>query len=318
MGHESTKQIWFAYAMGITSGVLCALIYQKTQAPTMDPDLREYQEVRNFIQGNFVKPIAREEILNRSLHGMARSLDPYSRYYDAEESAQLENETAGNYQGIGIVMRRIDGRQRVLYSMPNSPAEAAGLLPGDELVLIDGEDVAGMDSDEFGERLRGPEGTQVQLSVLHRDGSTFEATIDRSLVADPSIRHAELLPDHDGIAYMNIHSFSRRTDEEFDQAMVRLEGMGMKGLVLDLRGNLGGVMDSALAIARRLIPEGLLLRTEGLHVVETHEANPEEATWKDIPLVVLVDGESASASEILAGALQDHRRAAIVGAPTYG
>ncbi|MFT5199110.1 MAG: carboxyl-terminal processing protease [Planctomycetota bacterium] len=304
--------------MGITSGVLCALIYQRTQEPALDVDLRQYAEVRDFVHGNFVKPIDRQEILDRALHGMARSLDPYSRFYDSEESAQLENETAGNYRGIGIVMRRMSGKQRVLFCMPSSPAHDAGLRPGDELVRIDGDAVADLDSATFSKRLRGVGGSSVDLHVAHLDGSTLDAKIERSLVVNPSVRHAEMLKDTPDIAYMSIHTFSRRTADEFDQAMAALGAQGMNGLILDLRGNLGGVMEASLAIARRFIPDGLLLRTEGKSQVETHHANLEEATWKDLPLVVLVDGDSASASEILAGALQDHRRAAVVGMPTYG
>ena len=304
--------------MGITSGVLFALIYQRMQEPKMDLDLRQYAEVRDFVYGNFVRPIDRQDILDRSLHGMARSLDPYSRFYDSDEAAKLENETAGNYRGIGIVMRRMDGKQRVLFCMPSSPAEAAGLQSGDILVRIDGEEIAALDSTTFGERMRGLEGSSVELHVQRLDGSTFDTTIQRGLVANPSVRHVEMLEDTPGIAYMSIHTFSRRTAVEFDAAMTSLEDQGMKALVLDLRGNLGGVMDASLAIARRLIPEGLLLRTEGSRQVEIHEADAGLAKWKDLPLVVLVDGDSASASEILAGALQDHRRAAIVGAPTYG
>ncbi len=284
----------------------------------MEPDLRQYADVRDFVRGNFVQPIDAPDILDRSLHGMARSLDPYSRFYNAEESARLENETAGNYYGIGIAMRRMEGKQRVLFCMPSSPAELAGLLPGDELVRIDGDVVADLSSSDFGKRLRGTQGSQVALQIKRLDGTEFDASVERGLVADPSIRHIEMIPDTPGIAYLSIKTFSRRTALEFDAAMDDLAEQGMNGLILDLRGNLGGVMETALSVSRRLIPEGLLLRTEGKHEVESHEARSAEAIWKDIPLVVLVDGNSASASEILAGALQDHRRAAIVGSPTYG
>lgn len=304
--------------MGITSGILCTLIYQRSQEPKLDPDLRQYTEVRDFVNRNFVKPIDNQEILDRSLHGMARSLDPYSRFYDAEESAQLENETAGNYRGIGIVMRRIEGRQRVLFCMPDSPADRAGLRTGDELILIDGEKISRMSSTEFGGRMRGLAGTEVRLNAKHLDGTELDVAIERGLVINPSVRHFDLLEGTPGIAYLNINSFSRRTALEFDEAMRHLNDMGMKALILDLRGNLGGVMESSLAIARRMIPDGLLLKTEGKTQVEFHHANGEEASWTDLPVVVLVDGDSASASEILAGALQDHRRAAIVGMPTYG
>ncbi len=304
--------------MGITSGVLFALIYQRMQKPQMEPDLQQYADIRNFVRSNFVRPIDEQDILDRSLHGMARSLDPYSRFYNAEESARLENETAGNYFGIGVVTRRMDGKQRVLFCIPTSPAEAAGLRSGDELVLIDGDTVADLTSHGFGERMRGPEGTEISLNIRHMDGSIFDAKVKRGLVANPSVRHVEMIPNTPGIGYLSIHSFSRRTALEFDAAMSELKGQGMNGLILDLRGNLGGVMDTSLSIARRLIPKGSLLRTKGKRSTEVHLARSNETLWKDLPLVVLVDGDSASASEILAGALQDHRRAAIVGMPTYG
>ena len=166
--------------------------------------------------------------------------------------------------------------------------------------------------------MRGPEGTRVTLQIKSLEQDPRSVSVARALVPDPSVRHAEMLPDTPGIAYLSMHSFSRRTPEEFDDAMDKLQGLGMQALVLDLRGNLGGIMESAVAVADRFVSQGVLLRTESRRQVREHTAKLDTTFWSDLPLVVLVDGESASASEILAGALQDHRRAALVGSPTYG
>ncbi|HRV81516.1 MAG TPA: PDZ domain-containing protein, partial [Planctomycetota bacterium] len=231
MSQTSYRQVWLAYAMGISSGILGTLVYRELAGASLEPDVAQYEQVRNFVAQTYVKRLDAEEILTRSLRGLTRSLDPYSRYYNTEESNKLELETAGNYPGIGVVLRRMNDRQRVLFSMAGSPASLAGLEPGDEIVSVEGVPAAGLSWSEFSDRMRGPAGSEVQLTVAKLLGEVVELRVERALVVDPSVRHAVLLPDAQAIGYISVHSFSRRTPQEFDEALEKLTAQGMQGLI---------------------------------------------------------------------------------------
>ncbi len=318
MTAPSHRQIWLAYAMGMLSGVLCVLIYREVRPELAGSELQQYAEVSQFVDQTFVRELEDQDLVTRSLKGLLSSLDPYSRYYDPEEAQREEQETAGQYLGIGVVMRLIDEEQRVIFPIPGSPADRAGLRTGDAVLAVDGTATQDMPWSELSGRMRGQAGTQVRLELRGLDGQRRSVDVARGLVPDPSVRHAQILPETDGLGYLTIRSFSRRTGVEFDIAMQDLEQQGLKGLIIDLRGNRGGVMEAAVHIADRFVNHGLLLRTESRTAREEHHAKAEATHWKDLPVVFLVDGYTASASEILASALQDHRRAQLVGTPTYG
>ncbi|MEZ5975056.1 MAG: S41 family peptidase [Planctomycetota bacterium] len=316
MSKTSGRQAFLAYAMGVVAGVLGTLIWKQWFPDPEDRDVREYREVRDFVASTFVRSLDKQELLERSLRGMTRSLDPYSRYYDRAESDEFEQETQGNYPGIGVVMRQVEGRARVLFAVPGSPADRAGLLSGDAILSVDGVKSADLPWDEFAEHMRGPAGSLVALELQGTDGALRSVEVPRGLVPDPSVRHVEWLDVPGGTSYISVHGFSRRTPDEFDRAMSEMEPA--RALVLDLRDNLGGVMESAVAIADRFLSTGEILRTESRTASESHVAKEGTTLWPDLPMVVLVNGSSASAAEILAASLQDHRRAVLLGEPTYG
>lgn len=318
MTHPSTRQIWLAYGMGIMSGVLCALIYREMRPESAGQELQQYVDVSRFVDQTFVRELEDQDLVTRSLKGLLSSLDPYSRYYDPQEAQREEQETAGQYLGIGVVLRWIDGQQRVLFPVPGSPADRAGLRTGDEVLAVAGQSTQDLPWSELSQRLRGQAGTSVRLELRGLDGLERSVDVERGLVPDPSVRHAQILEETPNLGYLTIRSFSRRTGVEFDLAMEELEAQGLQGLIIDLRGNRGGVMEAALHIADRFVDEGLLLRTESRVTREEHFAKSETTRWPDLPVVFLVDGLTASASEILASALQDHQRASLVGTPTYG
>ena len=304
------------YALGLLSGVLIALIVAEL-APE-SPDLVQYRAVRDFAREAFVREVSDQELCDQALHGMLAELDPYSRFYDQEEARQLERETQGRFRGIGVVFRRPVERGQVLYPLAGSPAERAGIRVGDTFVALEGRAVAQMREEELRATLREPEGRTLEARVRGLDGTERDVTIVPDTVVDPSVRHVRMLDVGRGIGYLSLHSFSNETHAEFDRAFEFLRRRGLQGLVLDLRHNFGGVLEAAVAIAGRFIEAGTIVTTEGRGEPVVYEARPDGARYAGTPLVVLVDGDSASASEVLAGALQDHRVAVLVGEPTYG
>jgi carboxyl-terminal processing protease len=281
-------------------------------------DITHYREVRRFVLDHFVGVVDPDVLVQDALQGMLGNLDEYSRYYDQSESQRVDRETRGRFTGIGVVFRAPVSAAQVLFPLPGGPADAAGLQVGDVLLTIDGEPAAEGGQETLRERLRGEPQSEVVLEVRGLDGSEREHRVVRQSLVDPTVRHVRLADEEPAIGYVAVSSFSRETSREFDEACEWLEDAGMRGLVLDLRDNPGGVLEAAVDLARRFIPEGVIVSTEGRGARDVLRADPSEAHLEGTPLVVLVDGGSASASEVLAGALQDHRVAVILGEPTHG
>ena len=316
------------FGLGLLCGVLLAWIAEEVWPSRGEPGLAAVAEVTEFVRENFVREVDPEELADLALHGMVGGLDAYSRYYDREQALQMQRETDGLYLGVGIVFRQPANEGLVLFTLPHSPARAAGVRVGDQVLSIDGRELAGLTEGEVRSALSDPDRAELELAVEHRDGTRELIRLRPDSVVDPTVRHVAVLDEPRGIAYLAISSFTHETAEEFDQAFEHLLSVGCRALVLDLRRNFGGVLDSAVAIARRFIPpqrgpeqvpgSDLIVSTEGRGAPEFYRASAKECRYEGFPLVVLVDGESASASEILAGALQDHRVAVVVGSPTYG
>ena len=310
--------IFVVWLMGIGTGIFGSLIARKLNPDPAQSDLDQYRAVRDFAQSAFVRELSDQEILDRAMEGFTRSLDEYSRYYDADSAADLDRETAGRYAGIGALFGLVEGERRVLFPLPDSPALRAGLWIGDSVLEVDGQAVAGLDDLAFHELLQSLPGQTRVLRTRSLEGLERSVEVTPESLLDPSVRQFHMLDGERGLAYLSIHSFSRETAHEFDAAWAYLEAQGATSLVLDLRGNLGGVLDAAVAIARRFVPEGVIVSTVGRTEVDIERGLEGQATLQGLPLVVLVDEHSASASEVLAGALQDHRAAVVVGAPTFG
>jgi carboxyl-terminal processing protease len=307
--------------VGVACGLLLASLLQFATS-RLEPDLARYREMRDFVQANYVREVSPEELLERALQGMVDGLDPYSRYYDRSAVASLDRETSGHYLGIGIVFSRplpqAGGEFRVLFSLPGSPAERAGIRPGDRIVSVDGRSVEQLGSTELQALISGAQETVLRLEVAGRDRRLRALEVRRQDLIDPTVRHARLLDRERGIGYVAISSFSQATPEEFDGALEGMRSPELRALVVDVRGNLGGVLSSAVQVANRFVPRGLLVSREGRGAPVNYEAEPKLARFASLPLVVLVDGDSASASEVFAAALQEHRAAVVVGSPTYG
>jgi carboxyl-terminal processing protease len=276
-------------------------------------------EVIERVQREYVDTVSHPELVDDALRGLVGGLDPYSSYLDAEEYADLRVSTAGTYAGIGIEVSTADRALRVVRPFRDSPAAAAGIQSGDMIAAIDGTPV-GADLDAAMARMRGPRGSTVKLAVT-RVGQALplEFTVERAQVDVHSVAMANI---DGGYLYARITAFSDTTAEDFSASIARLRrDMSTKprGVVLDLRNNPGGVLESAVDVADQLLETGVIVTADGRTPAArfSMEATPGEVL-PGVPVVVLVNGATASAAEILAGALQDHHRAVLLGRRTFG
>ncbi len=313
---------------GLTAGTLIALLLANVQGVTAQSqstddlpleELRVFTEVYERIQSDHVESVDDEELVRNAIRGMLQGLDPHSAYLAASEYQQLREGTRGEFGGLGIEVGMEDGFIKVIAPIDGTPADAAGIEPGDLIIRIDAQSVKGLDLQEAVERMRGDPGTEIGLSILREgEDAPIEITLERDIIQVESVRARMLEP---GFGYLRISQFQSRTGEDVLEAVdeLRHESGSLDGLVLDLRNNPGGVLDAAVGVADAFISNGVIVSTDGR--VESAR-NEFTATPNDVlngaPLVVLVNAGSASAAEIVAGALQDQRRAVIMGEPTFG
>lgn len=304
------------FVLGLACGLVFALAAERTLRALLDRDIELVRAVRDLAIEEFVTPVEGEVLVDDALTGMLEHLDDFSHYYKPEEIALVERETSGEFLGIGVVFR--DGEPgRVLFPYPGAPGAAAGLRVGDKLVSVNGHALAEVDAEGM-QALLHDGSSELLLEVEDLEGGVRQVVVRPEVVLDPTVRHARLLDEPLGIGYLAIRSFSNRTPEEFDVAIEDLQARGLRALVLDLRANPGGTLDSAVTLANRFVGSGALVATRERVETRVTEADAARATLKGLPLVVLLDGWSASASEVLAAALQDHAVAALVGEPSYG
>ncbi|XOZ33184.1 S41 family peptidase [Halomonadaceae bacterium KBTZ08] len=283
-------------------------------------ELRKFTEVFERIKRGYVEDVSDKKLLNKAIDGMLSGLDPHSAYLEPEAFSQLQESTSGEFGGLGIEVGMEDGFVRVISPIDGTPAQEAGVQAGDLITEIDGTPVKGMSLGEAVKEMRGEPGTEITLTI-GRDGesSPIEVTIERAVIEVDSVRSRMLEP---GYGYVRISQFQQNTGQEFDTAykeLVKTHGEDLNGLVLDLRNNPGGVLEAAVAVADSLMDEGRIVYTKGR--IESSQLSFEASPGgkaESVPVVVLVNSGSASASEILAGALQDHRRAVIMGTQSFG
>jgi carboxyl-terminal processing protease len=261
------------------------------------------------------QPVDDEALLGGAIEGMLAVLDdPHTRYLSPEAEANTRERMDGEFQGIGAEVESVDGNITIVSPIVNSPAEAAGLLPGDILRAADGVDLTGMDLLEAVSLVRGPAGTAVAL-LVERNGEQLEITITRDVVELTSVR-SEMLDE--GLAYIRLTQFGYRSTEEISAALKELMAQNPTGLILDLRRNPGGGLDTVVEIADEFLAEGVVLEEDfGNGRVQTFEST-DKGLAEEVPLVILIDEGSASASEVLAGAIRDRERGILIGQTSYG
>ncbi len=306
------------FALGMMSGMLVLMIAFLLFPEPEDPATAEFEAVQEFARRHFVREIGSDELVTRALSGMLDGLDPYSRYYDGESSEQARREIDGDFRGIGVVFRSPISRGQVLFPLAGSPASEAGVRVGDRLLEVDGDQVPGLSGPQIRALLSASGRSEIKLLVEGLDGGERDLVVEPAMLLDPTVRHVGLLDSTPAAGYLAVRSFSHRTAEEFDAAVTALREQGAESLVVDLRYNFGGVLDAAVHMASRFIGEGVIVTSEGRNRSASYEAGEVEALFAGMGLVVLVDGDTASASEVFAGAVQDYRRGVVVGAPTYG
>ncbi len=268
----------------------------------------------HFIEQNYIETVDYTKMIDGAIGGMVHSLgDPHSVYLDQRLYNQVKSDTSGSFGGIGVYMGFKNGGVQVISVMPNSPGEAAGLMAGDNILAVDGTPVTEIVPDEVAIKIRGEAGTSVDL-LIGREGQKDQIyTIKRDVINVKTV--ADKMLD-DKIGYIRITSFSEKTGEEFRAALNDLASKDMKGFILDLRENPGGVITSCVEVAKEIVPKGPIvsvIQRDGSK--EVYESDLERTKY---PIVVLMDQNSASASELLAGALQDTKAATIVGTKSYG
>jgi carboxyl-terminal processing protease len=277
-----------------------------------------FWEAWDLVHENFVdQPLNDEKLMQGAIQGLMQGLgDPHSSYMDPNQYQQANMQYEGEYEGIGAYIDTSTDYITIISTMPGSPAEAVGLLPGDQVLAVDGEDMTGIDGSLVIRRILGPAGTQVTLSI-RREGvaEILEFEITRAVITLPSVVSEMLEND---IAYIKLNDFGSRTTDEFRNALKELVTEDTLGLILDLRGNPGGLLSTSVEVTSELLPDGIvLIERFGDGREETYEVE-SGGLATDIPLVVLINGGSASASEIVAGAIQDTERGLLVGETTFG
>ena len=337
MGHKLKITGWIA--LGALAGALTTVSLQTVARNTLTPlpleELQQLAAVFGMVKSDYVEPVDEKKLITDAISGMVASLDPHSQYFDKKSFKEFREGTSGKFVGVGIEITQEDGLVKIVSPIEGSPAFRAGLKTNDLITKIDDTAVKGLSLNDAVKRMRGEPNTKVLLTIYRKDENrTFPVTITREEIKQQSVRGKLIEP---GYAWIRISQFQERTVDDFSRKLdeVYKQDPKLKGLVLDLRNDPGGLLNAAVAISAAFLPENVT-------VVSTNGQTPESkqilkatardymgrdgsdairalpASLKKIPLIVLVNEGSASASEIVAGALQDHKRATIMGSQTFG
>ena len=308
-----------AFAAALVAVPLAVAVGARPDAPSAT-DMALINGVIQLVERDYVRPVGAHDLTKNALKGMLNRLDPHSDYMDEQEFKESQSDMSGKFGGLGIEISEQNGLPKVISPIDGTPASRAGLQPGDLIVAVDGEPVQDMNLDKVVRKLRGKPGTDVKLTLSRGEQEPFEVTITRSIIQVQSVK-AKLQPN--GIGYVRITEFSEASPRDFKKALEDLRqqaGGTLKGLVLDLRNDPGGLLSSAVAITGNFLKGGTVVTIKGRrgNDNQAYQALPGGAMFADVPMVVLINGASASASEIVAGALQDRKRAIVMGTQSFG
>ena len=337
MGHKLKIAGWVS--VGVVAGALTTVSLQTVARGAMTPlpleEIQQLSAVFGLVKTDYVEPVDDKKLITDAISGMVSSLDPHSQYFDKKSFKEFREGTSGRFVGVGIEITQEDGLIKIVSPIEGSPAFRAGLKTNDLITKIDDTAVKGLALNDAVKRMRGEPSTKVTLTIFRKDENrTFPVTITREEIKTQSVKGKVIEP---GYAWIRLSQFQERTVDDFVRKVeeVYKQEPNLKGLVLDLRNDPGGLLDAAVAISAAFLPENVTVVTTNGQLADskaTYKAAPDyyqrrgggdplkrlPASLKSVPLVVLVNEGSASASEIVAGALQDHKRATIMGSQTFG
>ncbi|HIE85283.1 MAG: S41 family peptidase [Methylococcales bacterium] len=317
---------FFFFLIVCVSSLLGSSIVVFAEQETQDPSGLPYEQLQTFteifarIKQDYVETVSDEQLLEDAVRGMLVGLDPHSSYLNEEEYQDLKVGTSGEFGGLGIEVTMEDGFVKVVSPIDDTPAQKAGLLSGDIIVRLDEKPVKGMTLNDAVKIMRGKPGSSLLLTII-RDGEStpLKKTIVRAIISVKSVKFRTL---EEGFGYVRISNFQMKTGANLKEAIEALKSEnkeGLKGLVLDLRNNPGGVLNAAVEVSDSFLEKGLIVYTQGRIENSALKFNAAPGELLDgAPIVVLINSGSASASEIVAGALQDHKRAVIMGSKSFG
>ena len=337
MGHKLKIAGWVS--IGVVAGALTTVSLQTVARGAMTPlpleEIQQLSAVFGLVKTDYVEPVDDKKLITDAISGMVSSLDPHSQYFDKKSFSEFREGTTGRFVGVGIEITQEDGLIKVVSPIEGSPAFRAGIKTNDLITKIDDTAVKGLSLSDAVKKMRGEPSTKVTLMILRKDESrTFPVTITREEIKTQSVKGKMIEP---GYGWIRLSQFQERTVDDFVRKAEELYKADpqLKGLVLDLRNDPGGLLDAAVAVSAAFLPANVTVVSTNGQLAEskaTYKASPEfyarrgsgdplkrlPAALKTVPLVVLVNEGSASASEIVAGALQDHQRATVMGSQTFG
>jgi carboxyl-terminal processing protease len=281
--------------------------------------LNLFGEVFERVRANYVSEVSDDSLVESAINGMLTSLDPHSNYMNTKNFNDMKVQTRGEFGGLGIEVSMENGLVKVVSPIDDTPAARAGLKPGDLITQLDGEPVQGMTLPEAVEKMRGPVNSEIKLTIRREGRDPFDVKLTRATIRIKSVRsHME----GDDVGYIRITTFNEQTDTGLNSAIKSLKqeaGSKLRGIILDLRNNPGGLLDQAVAVSDAFLDRGEIVSTRGRRSddAQRYNARPGDIAT-GLPVVVLINGGSASASEIVAGALQDHHRAILLGTKSFG
>jgi len=337
MSHKLKIAGWIS--IGALAGALTTVSLQTVARGSLAPlpleELQQLAAVFGMVKSDYVEPVDEKKLITDAISGMVASLDPHSQYFDKKTFKEFKEGTSGRFVGVGIEISQEDGLVKVVSPIEGSPAYRAGLKPNDLITKIDDTVVKGLSLNDAVKRMRGEPNTKVMLTIFRKDENrSFPVTITREEIRTQSVRGKVVEP---GYGWIRLSQFQERTVDDFVRKVEEIYKAEphLKGLVLDLRNDPGGLLDAAVAVSAAFLPENVTVVSTNGQLAESkfiYKASPEfyqrragadplrrlPAALKSVPLVVLVNEGSASASEIVAGALQDHKRATVLGSQTFG
>ncbi|RYG14600.1 MAG: S41 family peptidase [Burkholderiales bacterium] len=337
MGQKLKVAGWIS--LGVVAGALTTVSLQTVARGSLAPlpleELQQLAAVFGMVKSDYVEPVDEKKLISDAIAGMVASLDPHSQYFDKKSFKEFREGTTGRFVGVGIEITQEDGLVKVVSPIEGSPAYRAGLKPNDLITKIDESVVKGLSLNEAVKKMRGEPNTKVMLTIFRKDENrSFPVTITREEIRTQSVRGKVIEP---GYAWIRLSQFQERTVDDFARKVEEIYKAepNLKGLVLDLRNDPGGLLDAAVAVSAAFLPENVTVVSTNGQLPESkfvYKAAPDfyqrrggadplkrlPASLKNVPLVVIVNEGSASASEIVAGALQDYKRATILGSQTFG